>query len=119
MMHFPLFQISPLFSNNFPTLKKIFTILPFPENFLDFHPPKFLMTFFLFFSHRPKISNFPPFFLFQNISPVSRKYYFPPSSSSSLSSLPSGRSRRPMALLLFSPYFDKFPSLFYTFSPLL
>src|SRR6218665_2181847 len=40
-------------------------ILPLPEKFLDFHPPKFLMTFF---SHRPQISNFPPFSLFQYIS---------------------------------------------------
>jgi len=37
MMHFPLFQISLLFS-------KIFPILPFTKKF-DFHLPKFLMTF--------------------------------------------------------------------------
>src|SRR6218665_2192893 len=61
MMHFPLFQISPLFSKNFRTLRKIFTILPFPNKFLDFHPPKFLMTFF---SHQPQISNLSLFSLF-------------------------------------------------------
>src|SRR6218665_2236168 len=71
MMHFaPLFQISiPLFSKNLKTLRKLLTILPFPEKFLHFHPLKFLMTFFLFFSYRPQIppyfpcfSTFPPFF---------------------------------------------------------
>src|SRR6218665_2073912 len=52
MMHFPLFQIVPLFWRNFQTLGKIFTILIFSEKFLDFHPPKFLMTFF---SNQPQI----------------------------------------------------------------
>src|SRR6218665_2684396 len=52
MMHFPPVSDFPLFSENFQTLRKIFTILPFPEKFLHFHPPKFLMTF-SFFSHRP------------------------------------------------------------------
>src|SRR6218665_28840 len=46
MMHFPpVSDFPPPFSENFLTLRKIFTILPFPEKFLDFHPPKFLMTF--------------------------------------------------------------------------
>jgi len=45
-MHFPLFQISALFSKKIQTLREIFTNLPLPEKFLDFHPPKFLMTFF-------------------------------------------------------------------------
>jgi len=54
-------------------LWKIFKILPYPEKFLDFHPPKFLMTFF---SHRPQISNFPLFFLFQYISPLFHKNYY-------------------------------------------
>jgi len=68
----PLFKISPLFSSD----SKIFKILPFPGKFLDFYPPKFLMTFF---SHRPQISNSPLFFLFQYICPpVSRKLFFPP-----------------------------------------
>src|SRR6218665_759730 len=73
---FPPVSDFPLFWKHFQTLKKIFTILPFLEKFLDFHPPKFLMAFF---SHRPQISNFPPFFLFKNISPLFREnYYFPP-----------------------------------------
>src|SRR6218665_3883789 len=50
----PLFQISHLFSKNFQTLWKFLKMLPFPEKFLDFHPSKFLMTYF---SHRPQISN--------------------------------------------------------------
>src|SRR6218665_1365673 len=77
MMHFPLFQISPLFSENCRTLRKIFIILPFPEKFLDFHPPKFLMTFFLVIYHKFRIS--PLFSLFQYIFPLFREnYYFPP-----------------------------------------
>ena len=42
----PLFQINPIFHKKFRTFWKILTILPFPEQFSDFHPPKFLMTFF-------------------------------------------------------------------------
>src|SRR6218665_4169398 len=67
MMHFTLFQISPIFPKNFRTPRKIVTILPFPDKFLDIHPPKFLMTFFPLFS------------LFHYISPRFREnYYFPP-----------------------------------------
>src|SRR6218665_252193 len=69
MMHFPPFQISSLFSKNFQTLWRIFQILPFPEKFFHFHPPKFLMTF----------SNFPPILpVSVHFSPVSRKLLFPP-----------------------------------------
>src|SRR6218665_2993997 len=80
MMHFPSVSDFPLFSKKFQTLRKIFTILPFPEKF---HLPKFLMTFF--YSHRPQISNFPLFSLFQYIS-------------ASLC----------FAKFIISPYFDKF-----------
>src|SRR6218665_1706097 len=79
MMNFPpLFQISPLFLKIFRTFWKFFTILPFPEKFLDLHPPKFLMTFF--FSHRPQISNFPSYFrCFSTFSPLFREHFsFPP-----------------------------------------
>jgi len=87
----PLFQISPLFSKNVQTLWKIFNILPFPEKFLDFHPPKFLMTFF---SHRPQISKFPSYFL-------------------CFSTFPSY-----LAKIIISPlYFEKFPPLFSKNSP--
>src|SRR6218665_3791187 len=69
MMHFPPVSNFPLFSTNFQTLWKIFKILPFPENFLDFHPPKFLMTFL----------EFPPIFLVSVHFPsVSRKLLFCP-----------------------------------------
>ena len=72
---FPLFQISPLFSKNYQSLCKIFKILSFPEKFLDFHPTKFLMTFF---SHWPQISNSPPIFPVSVHFPLSREnYYFP------------------------------------------
>ena len=75
-MHFPLFQIFPLFPRNFLTPWKISQILPFPEKFLNFHPPKFLMTFF---SHQPLISNLPLFSLFQYISPyLEKKLFFLP-----------------------------------------
>src|SRR6218665_1650900 len=70
----------------------IFTILPCPEKFLNFHLPKFLTTLF---SHRPQISNFP---LFQYISPLFREnYYFPPT-------LPNFRP----------PVFDKFTCFLHT-----
>src|SRR6218665_1551685 len=91
MMHFPpCFRFLPYFSKNFHTLWKIFTILPFPEKFLDFHPPKFLMTFF-----KSSTTNFefPPIF------PVS--VHFPTVSRK----------------LLFPPYFDKFPPYFNKNSP--
>src|SRR6218665_370142 len=65
------FRFSPLFSRNFQTLWKIFEILPFPEISLDFHPPKFLMTFS--FSHRTQILNFPPCFAKIIISPLLSK----------------------------------------------
>src|SRR6218665_572084 len=84
MMHFPpVSDFPPPFSKNFLTLKKIFTILPFSEKFLDFHPPKFLMTFF---SHRPQILNSPIFPVSVHFPPISRK-------------------------LLFPTYFDKFPPI--------
>src|SRR6218665_2901931 len=71
MMHSPLFQISPLFSTNFQTLRKILKNLSFPENVFYFHSPKFLKTF----------SNFeisPYFPCFSTFSPLIRKnYYFP------------------------------------------
>jgi len=75
MMHFtPCFRFPPLFSKNFRTLRKIFKLLPFPEKFIDFHPPKFLKTFFLVIEFR--IS--PLFSLFQYISPLFRKNYYSP-----------------------------------------
>src|SRR6218665_3216294 len=65
MMHFPPVLDFPLFSKNLQTMWKFFKILPFPEKFLHFHPPKFLMTFC---SHRPQIWNSPYFLCFSNIS---------------------------------------------------
>ena len=46
MMHFPPVSDVPLFPKNFRTSWKIFANLPFPKKFVDFHPPKFLTTFF-------------------------------------------------------------------------
>jgi len=75
-MHSPLFQIFPLFSKKFQTLWKMSKMLPFPEKFLNFHPSKSLMTFFIVIDHKFRIS---PFSLFRYISPsVSRKLLFPP-----------------------------------------
>src|SRR6218665_887161 len=66
MMHFPpVSDFSP-----------IFELLPFPENFFDFHPTKFLMTFSLVIDHKFRI--FPLFCLFQYISPLFGENYFPP-----------------------------------------
>src|SRR6218665_636857 len=74
MMHSPLFQIPPLFSKKFRTLRKISTILPFPEKFLDFHPPKFLMTFFSTTNFE-----FPPcFHCFSTFPPCFDKFFLCP-----------------------------------------
>src|SRR6218665_2959367 len=76
MMHFPPVSNFPLFLKNFRTFEKIVTILPFPETFLDFHPPKFLMTFFLVIDHKFRL---PPIFAVSVHFPsVSRKLFFPP-----------------------------------------
>ena len=74
---FPPVSDVPLFQKNFRTFWQICTILPFSEKFLDFHPPKFLMTFFVF-SHPPQISNSPLFSLFQYISPCFAKIILSP-----------------------------------------
>ena len=75
MMHFPLCFRFPLVPKNFLTPWKISLILPFHEKFFDFHPPKFLMTFF---SHQPQISNFPLFSVFKySFLPISIKFYIP------------------------------------------
>jgi len=75
-----------------------FRIPPIFDKFLKFY--LFLKKFSIFirqncwwpfFSHRPKISNFPPFSLFGYIPSVSRQFLFP-------------------------PYFDKFPSVFEKFT---
>jgi len=84
-MHFPPVSNSPYF-RKILRLREILNILPFPDKISDFHPPKFLITFF--FSHRPQMLNFPP------ILPV--LVHFP------------SDSRK----LLFPPYFKKFPSMF-------
>src|SRR6218665_3579602 len=79
MMHFPPVSDFPPIFEQFSDSEETFHNFTFSRNFFDFHPPKFLMTFFSFFSHRPKISNFPPFFLFHNISPLfPENYYFFP-----------------------------------------
>src|SRR6218665_1423033 len=91
-MHFPLFQISPLFSKNFLTFWKISKILPFPDKISYFHPPKFLTTFF--FSHQPQISNFTP--CFTTFPSDSRKFLIPPTFQN------------------FTPVFEKFNSFLHT-----
>src|SRR6218665_525753 len=76
MMHSPLLQIPPTCLRKIvQTLLKIFQMLPFPEKEFDYHPPKFLMTFF---SHRLKILNSPSYFRYFNTFPhISRKLLFP------------------------------------------
>src|SRR6218665_73145 len=57
--------------------KKFRFFKPFAEKFLDFHPQKFLMTFFLVIAHKFRI--FPPIFTVSiHFPPVSRKLFFPP-----------------------------------------
>ena len=62
----PLYQISPYFRKIFWLCGKLSTFYLFPKNFLDFHPPKFLITFFYF----------PLFSLFRSISPLFRENYY-------------------------------------------
>jgi len=74
----PCFRFTPLFSKNFQTLKKIFTIFTIlPKNLFIFIRRNFWWPFFS--DRSTKNFEFPPFFLFQNISPLFREnYYFPP-----------------------------------------
>src|SRR6218665_3711402 len=51
-------------------------MLPFPEKFLDFHPPKLLMTFFVFFVFC-LFSTFPLCFAKIIISPHFQKFPLP------------------------------------------
>ena len=70
----PCFRFPLCFRKNFQTPWKISPILPFLTKFLDFHPPKFLMTFL---SHRLQILNFQPYFsCFSTFPPISRKLLF-------------------------------------------
>ena len=71
---FPSVSDSPLFSKKFPTVENFQNFnLSFSRKILDFHPPKFLMTFFLVIDH--KFCNSPLFSLFQYISPLFRKIH--------------------------------------------
>src|SRR6218665_866857 len=71
MMHFFLFQISPFFRKFFDIPWRIFPILAFSEIIFDFHPPKFLMTFYYKFS-------IPPIFpVSLHFPPISQKLLFP------------------------------------------
>src|SRR6218665_1794581 len=45
MMHSPCFRF-PYFRKIFRLRGNCFTILPLPKNVLNFHPPKFMMTFY-------------------------------------------------------------------------
>src|SRR6218665_2879969 len=67
MMHSPLVSDFPLyFRKLFRLYRKLSQFYLFPEECLDFDPPKFLMTFFLVIDHKFRIS--PLFSLFQYIS---------------------------------------------------
>jgi len=74
MMHFPLFQISPLYFNNFQTLWKMLTFYHFPTK--RFSSAKIYGD--LLFSRRQQISNFPPIFpVSVHFPPVLRKLFVP------------------------------------------
>src|SRR6218665_2355014 len=96
-------KISPLFSKKFRILRKIFKILPFPEKFLDFHPPKF-DDFFLVIDHKFRIS---PFFAVSvHFPPVSRKLLFPPTLTNFLPLFYTNSSAFYLLYVYFvSPYF--------------
>ena len=96
MMHFPpCFRFPPYFRKIFGLWGKFLQILPFPEKFLDFHPPKFLMTFFLVIDHKFRI---PPYFPWFNT--------FPLCFAKTIISIPT--------LTKFPPVLDKFTCFLYT-----
>ena len=101
MMHSPLFQISPYFLQIFGLWGKLSQFYLFPTNFIRRNFS------WLFFSHRPQISNFPP------ILPVS--IHFPPLFRENYYS--------PLLLQIFLPVLDKFTCFYilyvYFVSPLL
>jgi len=71
--------VHPPWGNDaFSPLFRIFPILPFPEKFLDFHPPKFLNFWWLFLSHRLQILNSPYFSCFTIFPPYFGKIIIPP-----------------------------------------
>ena len=70
MMHFhPCFRFPPLFPNKFSDSVEKFPNFTFSRFFLDFHPPKFLMTSF---SHHPQIT---PIFATSIHFPLNRENY--------------------------------------------
>ena len=69
----PCFRF-PLFPKKFLTRWEMSTILPFPEKFSDFHPPKFLMTFSLVIDHKFRIS--PSFPCFCTFLPLFHQNYY-------------------------------------------
>src|SRR6218665_2468403 len=74
MMHFPPVSDFPSVSGKISDSEENFHNDTFTHKNFDFHPPKFLMTFF---SHRLQIFNFPLFWLFQYISPYFAKIIIP------------------------------------------
>ena len=71
MMHFPLFQIFPLFPKILQTPRQIVSVWPFPKIFFRFsHLPKSLMTFYFTIS-----SLFPPYFGKTIIFPLLLKFH--------------------------------------------
>src|SRR6218665_2205316 len=78
MMHFPpLFQISPLFLKKNSDFLENFYNLTFSQQISWLSSAK--ISYDLFFSHRPQISNFPPIFASSVHFHLFRKNYsFPP-----------------------------------------
>src|SRR6218665_2601664 len=74
MMHFPP---NPLFTPSFHKISESGKIF-FTFGKFSFHPPKFLTTFFLFFSHSLRFSNFlTNFHKNATFPPVSEYCFFP------------------------------------------
>jgi len=97
-MHFPLFQISPLFSKNFQTGKFSQKISRFPSAKISDDLS------FLVIDHKFRIS--PLFSLFQYISPFSRKLLFPPTFKNSPPVLEKFTCFLHTLCISFPPYFD-------------
>ena len=74
---FPLFQISPLFPKKIVKSTETFSNFTFSQKFFDFHPPKFLMSYFFVIDYK-QILNFPPIFAVSVHFLLFREnYYFP------------------------------------------
>jgi|SRR6218665_3606964 len=77
MMHFPPVSDFPLISKKIVKSMETFSNFTFSQKLFDFHPPKFLMSYFFVIDYK-QILNFPPIFAVSVHFLLFREnYYFP------------------------------------------